>query len=89
MFCNQCEQTFRGTGCTDVGVCGKDGQGLFGRICGNDVIAQHRQKVRRLLHYLAVVVYDKNRLPSLLGHHSNVRSGWGWDHPGKAGGWGA
>ncbi len=24
MFCYQCEQTFRGTGCVDVGVCGKD-----------------------------------------------------------------
>ncbi len=24
MFCNQCEQTFGGTGCTHVGVCGKD-----------------------------------------------------------------
>ena len=23
MFCNQCEQTARGTGCTKVGVCGK------------------------------------------------------------------
>ena len=24
MFCNQCEQTSNGTGCTDIGVCGKD-----------------------------------------------------------------
>lgn len=24
MFCNQCEQTFHGTGCTQIGVCGKD-----------------------------------------------------------------
>jgi len=24
MFCDQCEQTFRGKGCTEVGVCGKD-----------------------------------------------------------------
>lgn len=24
MFCNQCEQTLNGTGCTDIGVCGKD-----------------------------------------------------------------
>ena len=24
MFCNQCEQVFKGHGCTDVGVCGKD-----------------------------------------------------------------
>ena len=24
MFCNQCEQTANGTGCTDIGVCGKD-----------------------------------------------------------------
>ena len=24
MFCNQCEQTSGGTGCVDVGVCGKD-----------------------------------------------------------------
>jgi hydroxylamine reductase len=24
MFCNQCEQTAHGTGCTDMGVCGKD-----------------------------------------------------------------
>ncbi len=24
MFCNQCEQVFKGTGCVDVGVCGKD-----------------------------------------------------------------
>lgn len=24
MFCNQCEQTQSGTGCTDIGVCGKD-----------------------------------------------------------------
>ena len=24
MFCNQCEQTAGGTGCTKVGVCGKD-----------------------------------------------------------------
>ncbi len=24
MFCDQCEQTFRGTACTDVGVCGKN-----------------------------------------------------------------
>ena len=24
MFCNQCEQTQHGTGCTDIGVCGKD-----------------------------------------------------------------
>ena len=23
MFCNQCEQTAKGTGCTKVGVCGK------------------------------------------------------------------
>ncbi len=26
MFCNQCEQTFRGTGCVDQGVCGKGPQ---------------------------------------------------------------
>lgn len=26
MFCDQCEQTARGVGCTDVGVCGKDAQ---------------------------------------------------------------
>lgn len=24
MFCNQCEQTSHGTGCTEIGVCGKD-----------------------------------------------------------------
>ena len=24
MYCNQCEQTRNGTGCTDIGVCGKD-----------------------------------------------------------------
>ena len=24
MFCYQCEQTYRGTGCTKLGVCGKD-----------------------------------------------------------------
>lgn len=24
MFCDQCEQTFRGNACTDIGVCGKD-----------------------------------------------------------------
>ena len=24
MFCNQCEQTANGTGCVDIGVCGKD-----------------------------------------------------------------
>ena len=24
MFCNQCEQTANGTGCADIGVCGKD-----------------------------------------------------------------
>ena len=24
MFCNQCEQTSKGTGCTQVGVCGKE-----------------------------------------------------------------
>ena len=24
MFCNQCEQTSQGTGCTEIGVCGKD-----------------------------------------------------------------
>lgn len=24
MFCNQCEQTFNGQGCTQIGVCGKD-----------------------------------------------------------------
>ena len=24
MFCNQCEQTYHGTGCVDKGVCGKD-----------------------------------------------------------------
>ena len=24
MFCYQCEQTARGTGCTSFGVCGKD-----------------------------------------------------------------
>jgi len=24
MYCDQCEQTFRGKACTDVGVCGKD-----------------------------------------------------------------
>lgn len=25
MFCNQCEQTLKGTGCTKIGVCGKSG----------------------------------------------------------------
>jgi len=25
MFCYQCEQTAKGTGCTVAGVCGKDG----------------------------------------------------------------
>ncbi|NOR23926.1 MAG: hydroxylamine reductase, partial [Desulforhopalus sp.] len=25
MFCNQCEQTAKGTGCTKIGVCGKPG----------------------------------------------------------------
>ena len=25
MFCYQCEQTAQGKGCTQVGVCGKDG----------------------------------------------------------------
>ena len=24
MFCNQCEQTQNGTGCSEIGVCGKD-----------------------------------------------------------------
>ena len=24
MFCYQCEQTVKGTGCTDAGACGKD-----------------------------------------------------------------
>jgi hydroxylamine reductase len=24
MFCNQCEQAAKGTGCTEIGVCGKD-----------------------------------------------------------------
>ena len=24
MFCNQCEQTSNGTGCVEIGVCGKD-----------------------------------------------------------------
>jgi hydroxylamine reductase len=24
MFCNQCEQTYKGSGCVDLGVCGKD-----------------------------------------------------------------
>ena len=24
MFCNQCEQTSGGTGCVEIGVCGKD-----------------------------------------------------------------
>ena len=24
MFCNQCEQTAKGTGCTKIGVCGKN-----------------------------------------------------------------
>ncbi|MGD8450205.1 MAG: hydroxylamine reductase [Phycisphaerae bacterium] len=24
MFCNQCEQVFKGVGCTEIGVCGKD-----------------------------------------------------------------
>ena len=24
MYCDQCEQTFRGIACTDIGVCGKD-----------------------------------------------------------------
>ena len=24
MFCDQCEQTFRGTGCVERGICGKD-----------------------------------------------------------------
>ena len=26
MFCNQCEQTAQGTGCTKIGVCGKPGE---------------------------------------------------------------
>ena len=26
MFCDQCEQTAKGTGCTKIGVCGKDGE---------------------------------------------------------------
>jgi len=26
MYCYQCEQTFKGTGCTKLGVCGKDGR---------------------------------------------------------------
>lgn len=29
MFCNQCEQTAKGTGCTKIGVCGKD-EGVAG-----------------------------------------------------------
>lgn len=24
MYCNQCEDTSQGTGCTEIGVCGKD-----------------------------------------------------------------
>ena len=28
MFCNQCEQTQNGSGCLDVGVCGKEGQSV-------------------------------------------------------------
>ena len=26
MFCYQCEETAKGTGCTNVGVCGKKGE---------------------------------------------------------------
>lgn len=36
MFCNQCEQTAKGTGCTVAGVCGKKtGSGSFARSFGS------------------------------------------------------
>ncbi|XOF34303.1 MAG: hydroxylamine reductase [Candidatus Electrothrix sp. YB6] len=51
MFCNQCEQTAQGTGCTKVGVCGKNGQVadtedvLIYALCGMALFANEaRQK---------------------------------------------
>ena len=51
MFCYQCEQTAKGTGCTKVGVCGKDSevaalQDLL--IHAAKGIAMHAHRARKL-----------------------------------------
>ncbi|MDR3629207.1 MAG: hydroxylamine reductase [Desulfocapsaceae bacterium] len=51
MFCNQCEQTAQGTGCTKIGVCGKQGEVaslqdlLTFAIQGLSVVAHEGRKV--------------------------------------------
>ncbi len=47
MFCDQCEQTAKGIGCTVMGVCGKDGQ-----------VAMEQDQLVYLLRRLAQVVED-------------------------------
>ncbi|MHC4759273.1 MAG: hydroxylamine reductase [Planctomycetota bacterium] len=51
MFCYQCEQTAKGTGCTKLGVCGKDPetaalQDLL--VCATEGISQYAHRLREL-----------------------------------------
>lgn len=46
MYCYQCEQTYNGTGCLDVGVCGKDGD----TAALQDLLVQVGKRVARCAH---------------------------------------
>jgi hydroxylamine reductase len=53
MFCFQCEQTAKGTGCTEVGVCGKDAttatlQDLLLRACREISLYAHEARKQKL-----------------------------------------
>lgn len=43
MFCYQCQETAKGTGCTSIGVCGKDAEtsGLQDLLLHTEKVLQH------------------------------------------------
>lgn len=73
MYCYQCEQTSQGTGCTTLGVCGKDPhttklQDVMVHICKG--IAQYGSRSRQLGGSLASA--DRTLLEALFMTLTNV-----------------
>ena len=56
MFCYQCQETAKGTGCTSIGVCGKDAEtsGL------QDLLLYTEKELQHIVQFLEKKVKQKN-----------------------------
>jgi hydroxylamine reductase len=89
MFCFQCEQTAKGTGCTKLGVCGKDGetadlQDVLTHLVKGIAVFAHRSGARdaevdrfvveALFSTVTNVNFDADRLEALIREATRVRA---------------